>query len=707
MKISSLSIILSAALFFAACSDDNSIGTTPPGEDVAVQFSFKTVAMQQAGFSTRSGEGVLNLGGGNASEINFSSGTTRSTDKATVDESTIDNLWVFQYVTGGQFVRKRYFSSVDTEDFRMDLSTNVSGETSDLYFVANVGPDAFPDVLATEDLFKANGLPVTDEVSILRTTGFVPMCGSLTELTLPDDFINNSNAVTLTRMVNRVDFSFQLASTGLPTGFKIKSVRLMNVPDKSFPYKDATVTTFPALSDVTVRTFDYETIDATDQTSSAVSLSFYLPENMRGNGTSTTETAKTGITGATCIQLVGYTNGDEITYNIYPGGDAVKNYDLTRNTTYTVNAAITGIYEDDARVKKTPLANTYIVRPGSSINIPVKRANQTTMLGEQLADITTGWSSAVLWRDNSALTVTTDDVTLQNEGFFTVNVPDLSAEGNAVVYITDGNNILWSWQIWVTNYDPESENDTYNDNTFMDRFLGAVSDTPGDVGALGLMYQWGRKDPFAGANSATAGTGSLKTLYSGESGTTTYPSTIAVAPAASANNLETAVRNPGTFYYSTSAKSYDWYCGSSTVQNSTLWGVTKTVYDPCPAGWKVPPAAALSSWSTSTTSWDATNWGRSVTEVSGSWYPAAGYRSSDTGNLASVGGNGYTWLSEFSGTGGGNLYFNYNGVINSGSVSRGRGSTIRCVQESSTDQVSFSFVNDSSWNTDESGSASF
>ncbi len=707
MKISSLSIILSAALFFAACSDDNSIGTTPPGEDVAVQFSFKTVAMQQAGFSTRSGEGVLNLGGGNASEINFSSGTTRSTDKATVDESTIDNLWVFQYVTGGQFVRKRYFSSVDTEDFRMDLSTNVSGETSDLYFVANVGPDAFPDVLATEDLFKANGLPITDEASILRTIGFVPMCGSLTGLTLPDDFINNSNAVTLTRMVNRVDFSFQLASTGLPTGFKIKSVRLMNVPDKSFPYKDATVTTFPALNDVTVRTFDYEAIAATDQTSSAVSLSFYLPENMRGDGTSTTETAKTGITGATCIQLVGYTNGDEITYNIYPGGDAVKNYDLIRNTTYTINAAITGIYEDDARVKKTPLANTYIVRPGSSINIPVKRANQTTMLGEQLPDITTGWSSAVLWRDNSALTVTTDDATLQSEGFFTVKVPDLAAEGNAVVYITDGSNILWSWQIWVTNYDPESENDTYNRYTFMDRNLGAVSDTPGDVNALGLMYQWGRKDPFAGASSATAGTSSFKTLYSGESGTSTYPSTIAVAPSTFANNLETAVRTPGGFYYSISAKSYDWYCGSSTVQNNTLWGVTKTVYDPCPAGWKVPPAAALSSWSTSTTSWDATNWGRSVTGVSGSWYPAAGYRSSDTGGLASVGGNGYTWLSEVSGTGGGNMYFNYNSVINSGSVSRGRGSTIRCVQESNTDQVSFSFVNDSSWDTDESGSASF
>ncbi len=167
-------------------------------------------------------------------------------------------------------------------------------------------------------LSRPTGFKVTDEASVLPTAGLVPMYGSLTDLTLPDDFINVSQAVTLTRMVDRVDFSFQLAATGLPSGFLIKSVRLRNVPNKSFPYKDAAATEFPALTDVTLLDFDYEAVTATDQTSSAVSLSFYLPENMRGDGTSTVETDKTGITGATCIQLVGYADGDEITYNIYP-----------------------------------------------------------------------------------------------------------------------------------------------------------------------------------------------------------------------------------------------------------------------------------------------------------------------------------------------------------------------------------------------------
>ena len=30
--------------------------------------------------------------------------------------------------------------------------------------------------------------------------------------------------------------------------------------------------------------------------------------------------------------------------------------------------------------------------------------------------------------------------------------------------------------------------------------MGAVSATPGDAGAIGLLYQWGRKDPFVQCN---------------------------------------------------------------------------------------------------------------------------------------------------------------------------------------------------------------
>ena len=36
--------------------------------------------------------------------------------------------------------------------------------------------------------------------------------------------------------------------------------------------------------------------------------------------------------------------------------------------------------------------------------------------------------------------------------------------------------------------------------------LSATSATPGDVGALRLLHQWGRKDPFMGASGIAEGT---------------------------------------------------------------------------------------------------------------------------------------------------------------------------------------------------------
>ena len=74
-------------------------------------------------------------------------------------------------------------------------------------------------------------------------------------------------------------------------------------------------------------------------------------------------------------------------------------------------------------------------------------------------------------------------------------------KGNAAIAAKDAEGtILWSWHIWMTD---QPKDQVYNNGagTMMDRNLGATSATPGDAGALGLLYQWGRKDPFPGASS--------------------------------------------------------------------------------------------------------------------------------------------------------------------------------------------------------------
>lgn len=54
--------------------------------------------------------------------------------------------------------------------------------------------------------------------------------------------------------------------------------------------------------------------------------------------------------------------------------------------------------------------------------------------------------------------------------------------------------ILWSWHIWVTNRPITTSGG--NDLQWMDRNLGALSNEIGDVANRGMLYQWGRKEPF-------------------------------------------------------------------------------------------------------------------------------------------------------------------------------------------------------------------
>lgn len=214
-------------------------------------------------------------------------------------------------------------------------------------------------------------------------------------------------------------------------------------------------------------------------------------------------------------------------------------------------------------------------------------------------------------------------------------------EGNAVIAAKDDSgNIIWSWHIWCTDAPVEQ---IYNNEagTMMDRNLGATSATPGDAGALGLLYQWGRKDPFRGSSSINSNTLIQTTI--------TWPSRVY----SDTNNgtIEYTISNPTT-YIQYNANNCDWFYTQNDATNNTRWGNIKTIYDPCPVGWKVPTggtdgifgkADIVNAPHTS----DGTNHGIHFPEGSISnqsvWYPKAGYFYE--GNLSYTGSYGYYWTS--------------------------------------------------------------
>ena len=144
-------------------------------------------------------------------------------------------------------------------------------------------------------------------------------------------------------------------------------------------------------------------------------------------------------------------------------------------------------------------------------------------------------------------------------------IPENVVPGNALIAAKDANGtILWSWHIWVADYDPVQTQQTYiSGAVMMDRNLGALRSTPGDSSVNGMFYQWGRKDPLLGT-------------YDAETFITTYPANIKqYTNSGAAKNVDYTIKNPTTVV-------------ANLTNPDGSWATTKTIYDPCPAGWRVP-----------------------------------------------------------------------------------------------------------------------
>lgn len=167
-------------------------------------------------------------------------------------------------------------------------------------------------------------------------------------------------------------------------------------------------------------------------------------------------------------------------------------------------------------------------------------------------------------------------------------------EGNAVVAIKNaGGTILWSWHLWFTN-DVITAQTWPGNAVFMDRDLGALS-ADSSPSNYGLLYQWGRKDPFPNSKYSTVGNSNYNTYYNPATRGSIQVST----PTDQANLLSVAevVAVPNRFivfngYATTPA--YTWANNLSTT-GGDLWATDKTIFDPCPPGWKVPSSSHFSS----------------------------------------------------------------------------------------------------------------
>ena len=228
-------------------------------------------------------------------------------------------------------------------------------------------------------------------------------------------------------------------------------------------------------------------------------------------------------------------------------------------------------------LSKKGAANSYIVSEAGEYKFWAVKGNS----GEAVNPATV----EVLWETwNNAEEVTANSVVASvglSGSYVVFSTPETLKPGNAVIAAKDAAGvILWSWHIWV----PATEVTTVENGVFsspmMDRNLGALvaaaTGAEAPVESFGLTYQWGRKDPFVGpkaanssSNAKVAGVELTSTEGAGEADECKI-------------SLEQSIQNPTLLGH---AKNGDWLLPA----DNTLWqdGV-KTMYDPCPPGYRVP-----------------------------------------------------------------------------------------------------------------------
>lgn len=200
--------------------------------------------------------------------------------------------------------------------------------------------------------------------------------------------------------------------------------------------------------------------------------------------------------------------------------------------------------------------------------------------------------------------------------------------------------LLWSWNIWAAEgYDPESTSINADGNVFMDRNLGAVISGLGatgsyePAGAVGNYYQWGRKDPFPTISDYTNsqpcqnsnfmfGTPTYTPVKSlqinGQSATGTLDGQMFGYRTKTGGGLDSgntwnliarndissdkttkngvyvsyAVEHPYKYIINNGGSfgGYNTWINGDDASYKSFWGDAehqKTLYDPCPAGWRV------------------------------------------------------------------------------------------------------------------------
>ncbi|VTY02549.1 Uncharacterised protein [uncultured Prevotella sp.] len=290
-------------------------------------------------------------------------------------------------------------------------------------------------------------------------------------------------------------------------------------------------------------------------------------------------------------------------------GNAIKN-GATNSNAYETTATGPYVLQHFKDHNNQNITNPWIEKTNSGANAGVNGAK-------------------IVWSDEKDL-VTSPSIAHDASGDayldFEVKQSDIKS-GNAVVAVTKGGTVVWSWHLWFApkdalstitvtnhqgvNYDFTKENLGWKPKGMVSSYttprtvkvkieqtianggvkqvtvLNITQNPGGKKGGITTYYQFGRKDAFPGMNETQLPQGAIN------------------VNAGNYMSITNGIQNPQNFYtWGTSwsdnppaGYSYNnlWSADNTTGGRNDN-AVVKTVYDPCPVGFKMPASNAFTGF---------------------------------------------------------------------------------------------------------------
>lgn len=219
---------------------------------------------------------------------------------------------------------------------------------------------------------------------------------------------------------------------------------------------------------------------------------------------------------------------------------------------------------------------------------------------------------------------------------FSVN--SMPQTGANIIISASHIGVVWSWHIWLWPHDltpVEITNATGVKYNIMPVNLASKYDSDG-THIKNWFYQWGRPMPL---------------LCPSAWNRTTDHTPGSITKESKASSLNMGIYAPHVFYYNPTYP-YNWF-GDKSYYN--LWdaactgtGVSdndtvKTVYDPCPVGWKVPNGHVFTGLSIISNANGIVKMRRYSDDTVGVGFPLSGCRDNSDGSIAGPGIIGHVW----------------------------------------------------------------